>query len=289
MASSTITYYPSEAFWQTARKINGSGLKAYPLDGSPAHFTLEDRLAIKPASYSRLSLDTAHAVETSAYLVDEQPLSRSPAFTYFRRLYSTIPASHVEPGSDAWSFPGFSQSVALGTQKTITAYNFSTRVFTSAGHGFSDGAIVRVFIKTTQGGIIWTQSATGTIDNPTTDTFEIDGIYPSGTSFASGTAQTISPARDSVTLPADARTIFDYFLPGVSSGITTVEDIPKVSAFGIVTSTGQITDTLSETSVPTLAQYQALVTGAEFIPIECFIERYLGNIYRRVTRYVRAT
>lgn len=292
MATTSTIYYPSATFWQTARKIYGSGRKAFPIPGAPAHFTLEDRLAIKLSHYSRLALDTVHDVESSAYLVDEQVDEKSPAFVYFRRLFATIPASHTERTSGTWSFPGFTASGGLEAGKTITAHNDSTQAFTVAAHGYSNGDTVIYKIRQESlFGRVYNSQGTTTISSVTTDTFILDGVKLNALPFDSGTVLRSSipvPARDPFTSQVDVALEMDYFLPGVTSGITTVDDITLTQTFRPLDAAGDTTDTLSATTIPTAAEYFAMVTSGEFIPVECDLERYLGNIYRRVTRYVRA-
>ena len=106
-----------------------------------------------------------------------------------------------------------------------------------------------------------------------------------------GSMQTrkVDMGRDAETQVVNCRIVYDYFMPGLTAGISKPSDIPDIEALWILDNTGRRTHTLSGNTTPNTTDYLALVAAGTQIVIErSTLSRWRGNIWERVTRYVRA-
>lgn len=237
-------------------------------------------------AYSPAALNTvATYLATTCYLVGEGGFSDvRGGVAEFTREYRRIPSARTIPlGTYAFKFPA-SPFAAAGSAKTITAATGTT--FTSAAHGYSAGTYI-LLSATYSGGSI---SVRGAITSVTTDTFVLNVAYiPSGT-FSSGTATEISRGRaTSQTLPSSAIEVFSYALPGVTSGVSTIQDFKADDIFKvIVTASGEEVDTVSAATTPTATQYGAMVSSGSYIVAESGVKVWAGNILEKRTVMVVA-
>ena len=113
-------------------------------------------------------------------------------------------------------------------------------------------------------------------------------------------------ARDPFTLTAKSRMYHEYFLCKAGQTYATPDLIPVIDAqvWSMVTNTNARilylipTGTFGTDSNPTLEAYLALVAGGagfgtgaavgEFVAEASTVDRYMGEIYVRITRYVRS-
>ena len=99
----------------------------------------------------------------------------------------------------------------------------------------------------------------------------------------------VEPGRDPETQVVSCRVIYDYFLPGVTAKISTPSDIPNTDPLYIQDNTGRKTNTATGNTSPTATQYKALIAAGTQIQIErSNATRWRGNIWERVTRFIRA-
>jgi hypothetical protein len=111
--------------------------------------------------------------------------------------------------------------------------------------------------------------------------------------FVSGEVRNFSvafPARGELTEDVAGRGVVDYILPGVTSGYPTVAAMfdtlpPRFRVFG---SDGQETGTLSTTTHPTQATYEAMIVGGQEIIASASLRRWRGNIWEREIRLAKA-
>ena len=122
--------------------------------------------------------------------------------------------------------------------------------------------------------------------------------------FYGAAGQTNITGRDRFTQTVLSRLAFKYYIPGIDGGITTEADIPIIAAQKYVwDGTTNNTDFLAETpfsatSDPTRTEYETLMAGGtgigtganagEFVAEQSIVRRWRGNIWERVTRYVKA-
>lgn len=94
-----------------------------------------------------------------------------------------------------------------------------------------------------------------------------------------------------LSLKVAARVEFAYYHVGVDVAYPTVEDIPLVERFSPLYSASidAEVDFVNPSTVPTATEYLAMVAAEDEIAVEdSELHPWLGNIYERVTRYVKA-
>lgn len=103
--------------------------------------------------------------------------------------------------------------------------------------------------------------------------------------------------RDPQTLPAHSRIAYEYFLCAAGQTYTSPGDIPVIEAqvWGIASNPNARVDYLLPAGVywsdstPTKEDYQDMITnGDEIVAEDSILERWQGEIYVRITRYVTA-
>lgn len=269
--------------------------KVYPFEGDTDSFYFEQDFVQTFADFERLPLDVADDEIENAYLVEETPLQElGIGIGRWTRVYSTIPNSRIEQETFAYTVPGISPdpfvlvhpisaSSTFGsyTRLTIGAPNFDLAV--------GDPVIINYSVVNPSPSMVFFRSITRQVRaiNSGAGTFDVDLITDVATPVYS-IAYKSEKARRPLVKVVPSYLHFDYYLPGVSAGITTPDDIPILQAAEIiVTSTGDRTDSYSSITTPTLTAYRAAVAAETQIVAEpSVIKRWRGNIYERVTRYV---
>ena len=107
--------------------------------------------------------------------------------------------------------------------------------------------------------------------------------------------------RERFTKTSLSKTLYTYYLPGVTVGITTPSDIAVVESqkYYVASSNNVMTDILADSpvtpaSVPTRAAYEALITADasagsfSIVAEDSKLIRWRGNIYERSVVYVKA-
>lgn len=269
--------------------------KTFPFEGDIDSFWFEQDFVQTFADFTRLPLDVADEEIEHAYLVEETPLQElGIGIGRWTRVYSTIPNSRVEQETFAYTVPGIApdpfvfihvisanSTVGSYTRLTIGAPNFDLAV--------GDPVIINyTALTTTPSTMVFHRSVTRQVRaiNSGAGTFDVDLITDVGT-ITYNIAYKSEKARRPLVKVVPSFLHFDYYLPGVSAGITTPADIPILQAAEIVLPTGDRTDSYSSITTPTLTAYRAAVVAQTQIVVEpSVIKRWRGNIYERVTRYV---
>ncbi len=102
--------------------------------------------------------------------------------------------------------------------------------------------------------------------------------------------------RDRFNKTVLSRLAHKYYIPGIDVGITTAADIPIVAAQEYYYGTSQNTvDYLADSppftsaTTPSRTTYEGWVTGGtEIVAEQSIVKRWMGGIYERVTRYIKA-
>jgi hypothetical protein len=226
--------------------------------------------------------------------------------------FNTVPNTHEEGETYSFRFPGFGGTYTPAT-KTITnmvlsgtsnAYSKSGTRYVEA-HGFAVGAFVtesltfRVrYVGGTERDVSFQQSVR--IDSVFTNSYSARTSLPTwngpiatgflSVRFISGKVYTGGgtslPGRGAVSRVAHSRVTYTYFLPGVSDGIAALSDVTVLQPITFIGADGQETDTLSATTRPTQAEYQAAMAAGEEFVIESSYSQWSGNIYRMMTRTI---
>jgi hypothetical protein len=114
----------------------------------------------------------------------------------------------------------------------------------------------------------------------------MQGTVGAASSVSGTVAETAIGRTNAETLVVSSRIVNDYAL---SSLANLDVDLPLTQQFRPIDNTGAITTTLSATTIPTSSAYATLVVdGSEIVAEGSSLGRYLGNIYRRSTRLVKA-
>ena len=182
--------------------------------------------------------------------------------------------------------------ISIPVSKAVSGSTYGATNDTVTAAGFSGSALDQVAVEwsyvmgaVTYGGTILRSLVSGGSGSATFAKFRFQ--YWSG-----GQTLTVNPTYTSITLVGDGgREPFtkvvqsavqhDYFLPGVSSNITTHEDIPLVHPSIIIDNTGQRTESYSDTTVPSKANYQSLVSAGALVCVEASTaRRWKGEIFR---------
>jgi len=242
-----------------------------------------------------LPLSTHHSTLPGFYLVEEKNWEavRGSIFK-LTRVYSMIPSTREEWQSYSYQVPGIGSTSSAFPYVTISTMVNSgtiTTITTSSNHGLSTDEFAEVqFNEVDSTGVQYTRHRllVVTVTSPTTFTVPIIvGSSPP----VSGTMQCrkVEPGRDPETQVVNCRVVYDYFLPGVTAGISVPSDIPNTDPLYIQDNTGRKTNVVTGNTSPTATQYKALIAAGTQIQIERSTQSiWRGNIYQRITRYIRA-
>lgn len=211
----------------------------------------------------------------------------------YERLFATVPSQWSDTESFAFEFPAFPPGTP-GTSFNATSISNagSGTVFIGTNAtGISVGDNVYAQVKYFRAGFWYQQSFFGkataassgaSVTIPGT----MLGIVGTASSVSGVVAETAVGRTNAETLTVGSRVVNDYALSTVANLDT---DLPVVQQFRPVDNTGAITSSLSATTIPTSSAYAALaVDGTEIVAQASVRRRYLGNIYVRSTRLVKA-
>lgn len=275
---------------------NGPERVIYPFDGDTISLVRE-RDYLQLASYwERLPLDTEHPDQPGEYLVHEtDPAPQGGGVVHWTRRYAAIPRPRREMESYAYQVPGIEADVAhewLTITGVATAGGLHVCT-TSVAHTMSPGDGIIVAYWCVDEGVSYDivysrQVLRQVLATPDTDEFTVAQIVDVGPPNLTNAVKNYY-GREPYTRIVPSYLHYDYWLPGVTLGVTTFDDIPILQAERILDSSGNETDRYSATSSPTAAQYRARVAAGEWIVVEpSIIRRWMGNIYERETRHIRA-
>jgi hypothetical protein len=270
----------------------------FPQNGSRI---LRQDFEINADDYSRTPISRQHPEHPGFYLVDERTNGVNWAgILTFTSEWAEIPESRTEWESYSTRFAGMVADVSTPTSNAVSGSTYGATNDTVTAAGFSGSALDQVAVEwtyaigaVTYGGTILRSLVSGGSGSATFAKFRFQ--YWSG-----GQTLTVNPTYTSITLVGDggrepftkvvqSAVQYDYFLPGVSSNITTHEDIPLVHPSIIIDNTGQRTESYSDTTVPSKASYQSLVSAGALVCVEASTaRRWKGEIFERATRYVVA-
>jgi hypothetical protein len=260
---------------------------------------LEEDFTQDQAYYEPLPLDTQHPEYPDHYLVENvppQPLGGGAC--KFTRRWAQIPEARRE--YEGYSFTKFGieySSYFVGLKDVSSAYITGGvyRIVTTADHGFSVGDPVIVKYTVTDQVNNWNftyqlESFRTVLNVVNTTTFDVQLVTSSFGPVSIYQCSAPNYSREPFTKVVSSWLQYEYFLEGVSTGINSFLDIPVEQAFTVIDSAGNETQTLSESTTPSIADYKLMI--ANKVPIvaeESVVQRWEGNIYQKITRYVYAT
>ena len=270
---------------------------------------------VKDADYQPLALDTPM---TSAALVGAGKLTSLPftadadayhvgdfdhekidgVFRSFNRKFANIPTTTTEAtGTEIFTFPGLPFILGVGNQTTVASASSSgttVTLTTNSAHGLSPADNFRLYIiwrRTLHGrlyryGQFGNKVALAGTNGSTltyradigTATFESGGVYPNS---GRGRRQTSTASTTQI--------VREYYLPGVTSGISSTQDIPIEQPFVAYSySGGRVVNNLSYNTSPSSIEYNALVDNDSHLIMQETIRQWMGNITVLESKQIRA-
>lgn len=249
-----------------------------------------------------LPLDTPHDEIPDAFLVQESQPEPMGAIVQWTRTYSKIPPSRTIAESYAWSVPG------IGTEAVYSPVNISSVSHSGSANLTGSGSVTTITCATSPGvnvgdsvliSYTFTDSVTGSqygrdvlrtaLSGTSGTSVRVALISEPGGTMSFQTLRKVEPGRDPYVEEVWSRIQYDYYLPGVSAGIMLPEHIPTIEALDIYDNTGRRTTSFTADTTPSLATWRAQVaSGALVCAVQSIPRRWMGNIYERATRYVRA-
>lgn len=265
----------------------GPRLKTFPFEGDTESFYFEQDFWQLIDTYERLPLDSPDTEIPHAYLVEESAVRKiGGGVGEFTRTYSTIPVSRIERETYAHTVPGITPDEFLVVQGVAS---YANGVVTTANpHGFVAGDLVVITytVQPTGSQLFFYRAVERIVRSATTYTVTVDPILDTSGTISWQLIYRRNLGRKPFTQQVLSYLHYDYFLPGVSTGITSVSDIPILNPTPIVNQLGDRVDSYSSYTTPTVQAYRLAVLAANQIVVEASaLKRWKGNIYERVTRY----
>ena len=281
----------------TAEAQDGDYVTEYPLGAAePTHVLIKAVFKQFRADYTRPAANTTLTYGgLTAYFIDDVGFTdERGGLCSWTRLWATIPASWSEPGGTyAYAFPAFTAVYSLGNTFPVSnivanASNYSVNT-NATGISTSDDVFFDLnYVRNSQNYHV--TFTTPALFASSGVNVTIPGILP-GTGSFSGPTGTVRKGNKGRDLPAtdsvDSFVLHDYAL---SSETTLDTDLPQIKAFAPITA-GVPTETqyLVSTTLPSTTQYQSMISAGTLIVVQPSDRtRYLGNIYERTTRLVKA-
>ncbi len=238
--------------------------------------------------------------DPNAYFVGdfEHSISDGVLIT-FDRQFANIPLSTIDPaGSEIFTFPGLPNAASTASAIIINSASVSSGVVTlslASTHGMPVGGNFRFYMRGTatttnstsryyfnRNGVCITGTTGFTIKMytylPDSFTFSVGYVYPFATR-----------GRKQVSRKSSTQFEYDYFLPGVTAGIASSQDIALPQRFeAYYYSEGNTVETLNSATEPTASEYNDIVDTDGFLVLDSGISRWKGNILRRSVKSIRA-
>ena len=286
--------------FETARAVT-QPFFSYPFEQNDSAM-LSQEFEILATEYQRTPISAPHPDFPQMFLVSEETLNINFAnILRFRRTYAEIPQSRSEWESYANRFAGLSSGNDQPEQFQVVAQS-AGRPYdaVTAAAGFTAAVNDRLAIGweydtgvATFRGIINRVAAAVALPDVQFPSYRFEYWSGGQTISVVPTFTTITnisnSGRDPFTKVVQSEVKYDYFLPGVSAGITSHSDIPIVTTTEILDTTGYKTESYAPDSVPTRQDYEDQIRGQFMIVAESSTaRRWKGEIFERATRYVLA-
>jgi len=230
------------------------------------------------------------------YLVSESQTAHIGAGMYqFVREYAMIPQSRTTPRQMSYTFRG------IGSDQVYSPATISSELISGGVHTFTcatdPGISVgdRVLIEATQtqygAGIQTSFSTRRTALTGTSGTTVVTDpvIAPGNNSLYFIQLRKVEDGRDPRTNATTSWVTFDYYVPGITPGVSNVADITTYDPELIIDVNGKETLTYTDTTTPSRTQYLAQVAAGTLVVAEkTTVKRWKGNIFEASTPFVKA-
>lgn len=273
-------------------QIDGPKRWERPFDDDFSQYVFQQDYHQFETDFRPLALDTPHDEILDAFLVRESDVeSLGGGVLKFTRTYARIPASRQAFESYSWLVPGIGSGAVYASQSINSSSSAAgvTTLTTSGSPGVSVGDQVSVAYT-------FTDSTTGTqygrtvlrtaLSGTSGTTINVALIAEPGGTISYQTLKKVEPGRPAEAVEVASSLQLDYFLPGVSPGVSTPFDIPRIAALEIYDGDGVKVNSFTSSTSPTLSAWRALVAArSQVCVVSSVIRRWQGNIYERSTRY----
>ena len=293
----TINYLKTP--WRTAKPR-----RTYPVEGYTNIYFIEEEYLVLIDQYQPLQPSAKHPTESSTFWVKDSDLSDiGTGVGRFTRTWSLLPGSKDKgyvrteyqstnitvPAIDTiqdlfYQFPVSGYSVVGGNH--VITVTTGAAPFNALDIITGKPATIRYNVIDPKSGTTQTRPIVTTALAVTTNTITIAQIKDVGISSI------LSVQRADVNQPSYTKTVmsrieYDYWIVGVNC--TTIESIPVVEQLQIIENqTGARTETLTDTSTPSIDDWYAGIASAKwYCQTSSNVKRWQGNIFERETIYVR--
>jgi hypothetical protein len=289
---------------------------SYPFPADQFTRVIRRRFHVLASAYSPAALDTPDTAYTQAYLVEDVPVGELPGGVWeIQRTFAEIPLPRNDYETYIFPFPGISGSViSAGSAASLLGVAYcATNGLLSWTGGLSVATFDTIYGRAQisyritpgvlNGANGWTSSrvfsgrtiGTNTINiGPTLlSTDPQSQTIVSAVTASAATFSILLSSRQPIQRVVISRVEEEYFLVGESpaAAFSQADQIQPIQVFAVRQQfgNGQETDFVSNNTLPNLSQYnESVMTREDLVAEESRIDRYLGNIYRRRTRYVKA-
>ena len=266
--------------------------------------------------------------DSTAYFVGDTGHATSDGgMIEFTRTFTNIPKyTRVATGSQNYSFPGWADATfyrQAGTNTTVTSteelafllefsgasvfrdvasgsYTWPSNIIsltTTTAHTLEAGDYVFINLSYTLSGsstIHYVDASFSVLTAPSTSVITVDlgRVFLSQQSMtivSGGIRSSSLDTRQPLSQNSPTITESTYILPGVTPGIATVDAVGIPPKFTIMdVTTGVATTTASNSTIPTKADYKAMVSANAQIVIEASVDKWMGNIVVQTIKTIRA-
>ena len=295
--SQTHIEYPFIEAGDSSTKVYRMICQINASDYDPAQIALDDTM-VSAAAAGVIALP--FPADASAYFVGDA--NHSPmdgGMLEFERVFANIPQPSTDPaGSEIFTFPGLPSVTSTSSAISISSISSSTNVVTlilPTAHGMSTGDIFRYYFRLnisyhgqTQTHLFFNNATC--LSGTAGYSLKISYTLPANASFVVGRVfPNASRGRKQVSRRASTQLDYDYFLPGISVGITTSQQIILPQRFEAYRySEGNTVTSLNVNTSPTSIEYNEIVDSEGLLVLDSGVEKWKGNILRRVVKSIRA-
>ena len=261
-------------------------------------YVFEQDFVVRQSKFRRLPIGTAcDDIADSAFKLVREGTTRpwNADVCISTRTYAKAPGPQINHQSYAWRVPGYETDInpfpfVILSMVTSTTDTSKTLITTNGAHTFLEGDNVQVSYNESVNG---TNETTHNVARKirawvTSDSFLVDLISEKYTTLHN--VRHLGWGRRPVTKVVTSRVEVDYFeVLARGTRYNNVEAIPTFQAEHLTNNVNEEAETYSSTTTPTIASYLAKVADESWIVVEASIIReWMGHIYSRSTRYVRA-
>lgn len=276
--------------------------KIYPFPADSSVFTQEEDYIQFIEYYEPLKPSAPHPDYANIFFIKDSPINDiGNGVGRWTRTWQVLPGvtedgkqtAYVRSEYESYTMtvPGIDTAQNLFVQYPVNSYSISNGKHTIVAASSHD-------IVVGKGATIWYQ-----VQDPVNKISHIRQVFKialAGTTGATlvvdqildiNRVQIISIQRADIQQPSYQKVVtsrldYTYHLPNVN--VSSVDAIETIEPFYIVDNqTGVRVDYLSEVTSPSLDDYLASIAAREWMPVECVIRRWEGDIYERAVRYVR--